>query len=230
MTGGASGTGIGTVTYSVAANSGATRIGTITIAGITYTVTQAGGGGCAYNLSSTSASVPAIGTTSGAVSVVTGTSCGWTATSNASWITVTGGASGTGIGTVTYSVAANSGSPRSGTITIAGITYTVNQGAGGCSYSLSATSASVPAIGTTSGAVSVVTGTSCGWTATSNASWITVTGGASGTGSGTVTYNAAANPSASSRTGTMTIAGITYTVTQAPSALPSAPLHLRVIR
>ena len=45
--------------------------------------------------------------------------------------------------------------------------------------------------------------------------WITVTGGGSGTGNGTVTYTVAANTSASPRTGTLTIAGRTVTVTQA---------------
>jgi hypothetical protein len=34
--------------------------------------------------------------------------------------------------------------------------------------------------------VTVTAGTGCGWTGVSNASWITVTGGASGSGNGTV--------------------------------------------
>ena len=51
------------------------------------------------------------------------------AESNASWITVTGGASGSGDGTVSYSVAAYTGRPknRNGTITIAGQTFNVKQ-------------------------------------------------------------------------------------------------------
>jgi Putative binding domain, N-terminal len=227
---GASGTGLGTVTYNVAANPGTSvRTGTLTIAGITYTVTQAANS-CSYSLNATSASVPSTGTTSGAVSVTTGTSCTWTATSNAAWITVTGGASGTGIGTVTYSVAANpSASTRSGTLTIAGLTYTVTQAPASCSYTLSATSASVPVAGSTNETVSVVTGSTCSWTAHSNVVWITVTGGANGTGSGTVSYNVAANPGTSLRTGTLTIAGVTYTVTQAAPTPPNAPQGLRIV-
>jgi hypothetical protein len=47
---------------------------------------------------------------------------------NDSWITVLTGASGTGNGTVTFSVLNNgTGSPRVGTMTIAGRTFTVNQ-------------------------------------------------------------------------------------------------------
>jgi hypothetical protein len=52
--------------------------------------------------------------------------CGWTASSGVSWATITAG-SGTGSGTVTYQVAANKGGSRSGTLTVAGISYTVQQ-------------------------------------------------------------------------------------------------------
>jgi hypothetical protein len=57
----------------------------------------------------------------------TGASCGWTAVSNSSFITVTSGASGTGNGTVGFTVAANSGPARTGTITIAGKTFSISQ-------------------------------------------------------------------------------------------------------
>ncbi|MBV9926188.1 MAG: M36 family metallopeptidase [Acidobacteria bacterium] len=85
---------------------------------------------------------------------------------------------------------------------------------GTCSFSISPTSASVAAAGGT-GTVSVTATAGCGWTAVSNASFITVTSGASGTGSGTVGYSVAANTLTSSRPGTLTIAGQTFTVTQA---------------
>jgi len=49
-------------------------------------------------------------------------------TSNATWIGVTSGASGTGAGPVQFSVEANAtGAARSGTITIGGQVFTVNQ-------------------------------------------------------------------------------------------------------
>ncbi|HEX8721597.1 MAG TPA: M36 family metallopeptidase [Pyrinomonadaceae bacterium] len=85
---------------------------------------------------------------------------------------------------------------------------------GTCSFSISPTSASVAAAGGT-GTVSVTASAGCSWTAASNAAFITVTGGASGTGSGTVSYSVAANTATTSRTGTLTIAGQTFTVTQA---------------
>ena len=55
----------------------------------------------------------------------------------------------------------------------------------------------------------------CGWTAVSNDGFLSVSSGATGTGSGTVGYAAAANAAVSFRTGTLTIAGQTVTVTQA---------------
>ena len=61
------------------------------------------------------------------VNVVSVTGCGWVATINASWIIINSGSSGTGNGTVNYSVTANAGAGRSGTMIIAGRTFTVNQ-------------------------------------------------------------------------------------------------------
>jgi hypothetical protein len=84
---------------------------------------------CTYALFPTSQSYTAAGGAA-SVSVSTQTGCAWTAVSNAPWITITGGTSGTGGGPVNYSVAANSvTAPRSATITIAGLTFTVNQDA-----------------------------------------------------------------------------------------------------
>jgi hypothetical protein len=48
----------------------------------------------------------------------------------------------------------------------------------------------------------------------SNASWISVTSGSSGTGNGTVSFTVAANTTGSDRNGTLTIAGRTFTLTE----------------
>src|SRR5262245_32386105 len=82
-----------------------------------------------------------------------------------------------------------------------------------CSYSISPTSSTVGAAAS-SGSVSVAAGAGCAWTASSGAGWITITSGASGWGNGAVGYSVAANTSSSSRTGTLSIAGNTYTLTQ----------------
>ena len=62
--------------------------------------------------------------------------------------------------------------------------------------------------------VSVTAADGCSWTAKSNANWITITSGSSGNGNGSVTYTVAASTGNSQRTGTMTIAGRTFNVTQ----------------
>ena len=64
----------------------------------------------------------------GTVTVTSATSCNWTATSNAPWITVTSSTTGAGNGAVSFSVAPNTGtSARSGSILISGQTFTVTQ-------------------------------------------------------------------------------------------------------
>jgi len=94
--------------------------------------------GCTYGISATSVS-QAAGGGSGSVNVTcSDVSCTWTTTINAEWITITGGGYGTGSGTVSYTAAANNGPARTGTITIAGKTFTVNQ-ANGCTFSLNPT-------------------------------------------------------------------------------------------
>ena len=82
-----------------------------------------------------------------------------------------------------------------------------------CNYSLNATSQSFPTSGG-SGNVSVTTSNGCAWTATSNASWLTITSGGSGSSNGAVSYTVAANTDGNARTGTLTVAGQTVTVTQ----------------
>ena len=63
----------------------------------------------------------------GQVGVTTTPGCAWTATSESDFLTVTGGAEGTGSGTVSYAVAANAGGPRSGALTVADHPVTVFQ-------------------------------------------------------------------------------------------------------
>ena len=63
------------------------------------------------------------------------------------------------------------------------------------------------------GIIRVTSGSSCAWQASSSASWITITSGGSGTGPGNIQYTIANNTGAQ-RTGTVTVAGQTYLITQ----------------
>lgn len=224
VTSGGSGTGNGTIFYSVAVNNtGSPRSGTITIAGLTFTVNQSNLN-CTFSILPTNASYP-VGGGSGSVDVTSPAGCIWKAISQDDWITVTAGGNGVGNGTFNYSVDANGGGARTGTIVIEGQVFTVNQAGGGCSFAISPGSALFGQTGG-EGRVNVATSAGCNWTAVSNASWITISSADSGSGSGAVNYVVRDNVTGSPRQGTMTIAGLTFTVVQSTSAGPTCNFSL----
>ena len=211
---GASGSGSGSVFFAAAANTTtASRSGSVTIAGRTVTVTQAAP---AFVLSQTSASVAAAGATGSVAVTTTSSAVAWTATSSAAWITITSGASSTGNKSVAYSVAANtSTAARSGTITIAGIKFTINQAGLTCSFSVTSMSLAAPAGGGSLAVTVAATSPGCSWTASTSTAWLKVTAGVSGSGNGSVSFSVAASTATASRSGSLTVAGKTVTVTQA---------------
>ena len=211
ITGSGSGTGNGSVDFTVAANTGAQRVGTITIAGQTHTVTQSGN--CTASLNPASQTVGAGGGAATTVAVTVLAGCAWTSSTATSWITITGSGSGTGNGSVDFTTAVNTGPQRVGTLTIAGQTHTVTQSSG-CTFSINPTSQNLSKNAQNGTTINVTAGAGCTWTAVANDSWITVQTGASGSGNGTVTFSVALNSTGSQRTGTMTIAGRTFTVNQ----------------
>ncbi len=173
---------------------------------------------CSYSIVPDNATFTAAGGT-GSFDVTTGTGCNWTAVSNDSWIIVTGGGSGSGNGAVDYSVDPNPSSvPRSGTITAADDTFTVDQDGAACVYSMLPTSADYTAAGG-NGSFGVTTPDGCAWTPTTGDTWITITSGP-GSGNGTVDYSVAVNPDPTPRTGTITVAGQTFTVNQEAAGAP----------
>jgi sugar lactone lactonase YvrE len=81
---------------------------------------------CAY--SGVPSTLP-VAATGGSQTIAVGTTafCPWTISGLPSWITVTGPSAATGPGNATLAVAANSGSSRSATITVAGVSIVVTQ-------------------------------------------------------------------------------------------------------
>jgi len=71
-----------------------------------------------------------------------------------------------------------------------------------------------------SGGVTVAGASGCAWTAISNVAWVSITSGNNSAGSGVVNYMVAPNTGNAFRTGTITIANQTFTVSQA-GAVPS---------
>lgn len=209
---GQTGTGSGTAGYTVLANNtNQQRTGALTVAGQVFTVTQSAGT-CQYQLAPSSASVASSG---GSGSFEVTSACSWTASTTASWITLTGG-SGAGNGTVGWTAAANtSGSSRTGTIMVGGSTFTLTQ-AGACVVTLSASVVQVAASGGT-GSVNVTANSNCAWTAAATVPWITLTGTTSDTGNGAVSFSVAANADSSLRVGAIVIGGATLTIQQQAS-------------
>lgn len=66
---------------------------------------------------------------SGSIQVAFPAGYGWTASTIANWIVITSGASGTGNGSVNFSVTPNAGGDRTANITVNGFSYTVEQAA-----------------------------------------------------------------------------------------------------
>jgi hypothetical protein len=89
---------------------------------------KAGGGLCSILLSTTSVSASASGGST-TITITTSSVCNWIAISNDAFIVLTSPSSAFGSGSLTFSVFANTGAARTGTVTISGQTITVSQAA-----------------------------------------------------------------------------------------------------
>ncbi len=222
ITSGGSGTGDGVVNYSVQPNSTVMpRAITMFIGGEPLALTQAGLS-CSITIDASSLSTPiASAGGSRAISVTANdASCLWTAgqIGGGGWLSTLPGA-GRGTGSVSVSAIGNADAlSRSADLQIGGQTVTVTQAGTTCTFALQSDSATAPAHGG-AGFVSVTAPGGCGWSAGSNASWLNVAA-PSGSGSTSVGYSIQSNPDPVPRVGTLTVAGHTFTVTQAPAACP----------
>jgi hypothetical protein len=216
------GLGSATMYYTVAPNTGAARSVTLTIAGYSFVISQSSGlpacdPAAIASLSATSQSFPATAS-SGSVALTYVNGCAWSTTGAPSWVTITGGVSSQGSGTVSFSLAANTGPARSATLIIAGKSFVINQASGGLGCdpaavpTLSSSSQSFTASGS-SGYVTLTYVNGCAWTTTGAPSWVTVTTGLSGQGSNTINFTLAANTGAA-RSATLSIAGKSFTINQ----------------
>ncbi len=150
--------------------------------------------------------------TGGGAAILTSGTGSWTASTAQSWINITPTTSGSAGTNVFYMVDANpSADPRNGVITIGNASHEVRQT--GYDATISPTSLNASADGE-SISVSVVPEAIVSWTATSQSSWITVDSGASGFGNGSVGISVAPYDGVVSRSGSVIIAGQTFTVTQ----------------
>ena len=151
--------------------------------------------------------------------VTTDSACAWNAVSDSSWLAITAGASGTGPGQITAQLQANTGPARVGHITVGGQVFEARQA--GCSYALDNASWDYSANGGDTW-LGVTTNSACAWNAVSDASWLAITAGASGTGPGQITARLEAN-TGPARVGHITVRGQVFEVRQAGSSAPPTP-------
>lgn len=214
------GTGDGSIVYNVAANTEAvarTGIIVVTGGGLTqmFTVTQ-NGKTVTLELGASERSFTADAASGKLLAVTADVS--WTAKSSASWLTVKT-ASGSGSGNIECALAANTGTARTGTITVSGggltRTFTVSQSGKSVTLILAASEQSFTADAANGQVLGVTADVS--WTAHSSVSWLTIKTG-SGRGNGEIVYNVEENTRAAERTGTLMVSGgdqtRMFTVTQ----------------
>ena len=96
----------------------------LTAVGTKVAQAYAGLTGCAYTLSVGGQAFPAAGG-NGSIGITSSPGCAWSALGAPNW--VTGTTSGSGNGTLNFQVTANQGPDRSATITVGGISFTIEQ-------------------------------------------------------------------------------------------------------
>jgi subtilisin-like proprotein convertase family protein len=179
---------------------------------------QSSVGVCQFSLSSGVQAFPMTGG-SGDFGVQIPAGCPWTAASNNGFINVSSGSSGEGAGIIRFTVAPNAGAFRTGTITVTNgsfaRTFQVQQ-ASGCPFAVNQSTMSFSSAGGT-GNIQVSAGAECSWQTSANAPWIFVTS-APQSGNGTASFTVQPNPSANSRSASITIGAQIVTVNQAGAA------------
>jgi hypothetical protein len=119
--------------------------------------------------------------------------------------------------TVTPSATGYSFSPPSKTFT----SLSANQTAGftaTCALSVNPTAVFLDSTSQSGPPLSVTTSPSCSWVASTNAAFIEITSGASGSGNGTVTFSVPANTTGAALTGTLSVNSQAVSITQRETA------------
>jgi hypothetical protein len=215
---GTEGSGSGTVLLNLSSNTGAARVGTVTIGDRTLTILQEGFEACPFSVAPMQASAPAGGgNVVVTLSSTNGAACAWIAISQSSGLMIAPPSGGSGNGSVTLVVAANPGtSSRTLIALVGGQQVRIDQvgSSVACAFSISPTSLNVPASG---GGTAVVVqntqGSACEWAATSSSPWINLISGSGGLGNATVPIVVQPNPGPA-RSGTVTIGGKVFAVQQ----------------
>jgi len=184
-------------------------------------------GGCTYTLGATSASFDASGGF-GTIAVTAAPGCPWSAVNNnAPFVSIIGGSSGIGNGTVAYTVPQNTSgvnlwsNNRSGMLSIEGQVFSVTQG--GCSYTTTPPSVTFPAAGGPA-SIAVNTAFACSWAPFALPDWVSnlTVGPFVVAGPGALNLEAGPNTSGSPRSFNVPVAGLVVPLQQA--TVPVRPM------
>lgn len=186
---GASGTGPGTVTLAVAANTNeASREGTLIVADQSVRLTQQGRGACDFTLAPEEFQFGPDGG-SRTATLTTGAGCAWTVVVTESWLTVSP-MSGSGSANLSLQVAPYTGIPeRRADLRVGNESLRVDQDGdlSVCSYSVAPTEFNMLWYHT-GGQVNVTSQAGCPWAVTSGGDWLEVTSGPGGDGNGAIVF------------------------------------------
>lgn len=143
--------------------------------------------------------------------------CQWRATVSEDWITITGGVTGSGDGSVNYTVAANQlSSERTGIVMVGGQEYAITQAGLECTYQISSLRAEFTSEGG-SGSFQVTSSVSdCEWAVSADAPWVEITSGSGGRGNDMVSYQVEPYSGIGIRSANIVVAGETHRITQNP--------------
>jgi hypothetical protein len=166
----------------------------------------------------------------GTVAVNVARECSWSATSTASWISITGGQEGQGEGTVTFRIGENADpTTRRASLSVAEQAVQLAQEAAPCRYSVAAGDTTAPAAGGDL-SIDIRTHALCNWTVASPVPWMS-TSPASGRGDATVHVIVTPNTNPAPRSAAVTVAGQSVMLSQEsratspppPSPVPAPP-------
>ena len=154
------------------------------------------------------------------VVLTTTAECAWTASAEASWLARIEPSSGQGSGNLQIDVGPNPASvARQSAIVVNGVRAQIQQLPAPCVYAVSGSgSHSLAGTGGTF-QLTVSTPIGCTWTASSPVTWVRITSGSPGSGSGVVTLAVEPNPS-DARVAEVAIANQSFSVFQAASGAP----------
>ena len=212
ITSGTSGSGSASISINVEANSRAeSRVGTITVAGLTLTVRQEP---LWSEVENDTPFPPAEDGGYGIITVTTEGNAAWQAVSDASWLTIIDDGDHNGTDSVMWAADpyTDTTKSRTGTIRVADhIIYITQRG-----YELSVEPRSKTASSTgETGQIYVSADSEIDiWDVVATEPWIIITSGNTGVGSKTVTYRLDDNTTGAMRTGSIMIAGVEYVITQ----------------